>query len=675
MGKIVNGVYIPNESTQVWRQKPIIKKRTWRKPSVNSEEEAGCNSIQKKKYKPDCATDPKEKDRRRQRINEVVREYERMKQKERSKFMRKIHERTAEEWWITSHYYVDFPFIQTNGNGRDTVTGEIKYSKRPIRGSHRQNVQNQITLQNLENIKLNKVPNSRSQLSRMLQIFESKLSFHYDKHQFMMKIEEMDRFMRERGITILNLINDDFFLTFGNDEIENILGDEVYHFLKRNGILTRKLINQYEELFAIDEDENRRMKLKQMWYKSYTSRIEILFAILTIPRENEDVFIYNVENILKMELTMRIYQYIYYSNNYLKDENLVNGKTKEFMIEIVFEYVYYNYLNYYLNFCKFLLGCTDKVINNSKILGKGAIGNIYKTETITGETIIEKRTNDARQERMLFEFFKQICLYEMFGENITEPIQYIFGRNDIYIQMREIEGENVLKYILEDREFIGSTEEDKYEMLKNISIEISTVLMKFQDKIKFIHYDFNPRNIMIKVERKKENRRQIDRIKVIFIDFDKTFFEMENTYIYTFNRFLYKNMFESNNFYRSIDLFRYIAEICNIKNNISTLKSNKYKNLRNNETEGIINNSIGQENLKKIILKFFDIRNENISNKINRIMMKINKIIYFKYWDIYLSSMKGLREEVFREINRELVPPISNLYIDRFIPTLFNEVW
>ena len=317
MGRIVNGVYIPNESTRVWRQKPITEKPTWRKLSVNSEEEAGCNSIQKQKYKPDCATDSVEKDRRRQKINKVVREYERMKQKERSTFLRKIHERTAEEWWITENYYVDFPLIQPNG-----IVGEIKYSKRPIRGSHRQNVQNTITLQNLENIKLNKIPNSRSQLSRMLQIFESKLSFHYDQPTFMMKIGEIDQFMRDRGITILNLINDNLFKNFGNDEMKNILGDdktiprrdgvllsdpsldgskkaEVYHFLKTNGILTQKLINQYEELFAIDEDENRRMKLKQMWYKSYTSRIEILFEILRIPREDEDLFVNEVENILK----------------------------------------------------------------------------------------------------------------------------------------------------------------------------------------------------------------------------------------------------------------------------------------------------------------------------------------------------------------------------------------
>ncbi len=663
-GQFIEGVYIPVGKTLRWRDVPLH----FENPTV-------CNSIQKQKYKPECAKTQEEKNNRRRKINTLVRYYEKMKQRERWQFMRKIHERTAEEWWITEHYYVDNPNILENG----TVLGEIKYSKTPIRGSHRQNVQHFFTSQNLEKIKLNKVPNARSELTRILQIFESKISFHYNDDVFIAKINRIHEFMREKGITKSILINDGLFEFFGNDELENIFGPDIYLFLKENGILTQKLLNQYQELLAINGDKNRRMKLKYMWYKSYQSRIEILFEILRIPMENRDVFIYMVENMLKLELIMRVYQYIYYSNEYLKEENIPPGKTREMMIEIAFEYVYYHNLNFYLDFCRMFLGCIDKEINRNRIgIGKGAIGEIYKIDRLDGQTVIEKKMQNVRTERMLFEFFKQICLYEIFSENITEPIEFIFGYNEIYIQMIEIDGENVLKYILEDKIFITLTNEKKYEILKNISIEISNVLLKFQDKIQFIHYDFNPRNIMIKVEWKEGNRIEIEKIKVIFIDFDKTFFKLRDMYIYTFNRFLYPNIFGSEDFNRSIDLFRYIAEICNLKNNISTLKSNKYKNLRNNNIEKVINNSIGTENLKKIIMKFFNIVNRNrieISIEMIRIMIKLRKKDYSKFWDVFLSSMNTLRKEVFREISIDLVPPKSNLYIDRFIPIQFNKVW
>lgn len=636
-GTFNQGVYIPHRHTG-----PV---RRWR------EDLSGCNSIQKKKYKPECAKTPEEKNLRRERIDTLVREYERMKQRERSKFLRKIHERTTEEWWITSHYYVDRPIIQNQPNGIK-VLGEIRYSKTPIRGSHRQNLQQSFSYQNLRNMKMNKIPNSRSELSRILQIFESKISFHYNQRLFFEKMKRIDEFMKE--ITKSILINDRLFDLLGNDELVNIFGDKIYHFLTENGILTQKLLNQYQELLAINGDENLKIKVKDMWYISYQSRIEILFAILSIPMDHVETFIYNVENMLKLELSMRVYQYIYYSNEYLKEEYIPPpDKTREMMIEIAFEYVYYHYLNFYLDFCKMFLGCVDKPLpENPIIIGKGALGSVIEIEP----GIVEKMLSSDRIERSIFEFFKNICLYEEFSEYIAEPVLFTIGSNLLYIKMKKIDGQTLFDYIVSNKKFINLSNEDKYKIIKEISIKCSNILKKMQDTSDFIHYDFNLRNIIID-----------DNINIYLLDFDKSLFKINNIYIFTFHQMLNINILKDNEFKKSIDLFRYISKFFTLLDDLKSYKEG-YKKKNNEEIKDFINKTITNYVLIMISNIFFGVNDINIGVRIFKITGKYS-------WPTILSIYKKERYKVCKLLNRVLISGNIPLYIRNFIPNYFNMKW
>lgn len=660
---IENGVWRPiegKEFTNVDKAPINTSLRRWRGRDSKRwrneiEEEVGCDSIQKRMYKPDCATNQVEKDRRRKRINEVVREFTRMKYKDRSKFLRKIHERTAEEWWITGHYYIDFPLIQPNGR----VLGDIKFSKEPLRGAHRQDIYKMITLNNINRIKLNKIPNPKSKLDRMFQLMESKILFHYDKRKFIRKINSIDEWLRDKRKEDM-MINDGKFDRLGNEELRDILGIEIYNFLERNDVITEKLKNRYHNVFGSNGDDNLKMKLKKTFMISYTSRIELLFAILAIPRENEDVFIYNVENILKMELTMRIYQYIYYSNHYLQIED---EEIRKKMIEIAFEYVYYHYLNYYLDFCKMFLGCTDKTIINNRIsVGKGAYGNVYEIEEEKG--IIEKKIDNIRIEKTLFEFFKQICLNHEFPQYIPEPILFTMGKNFLYIKMEKIEGETLFSYFLENREFIELPINEKYEKIKNISIIISNLLFEMQQKMNFVHYDCNFRNIMINIHEGK--------IKMYLIDFDKTLLKINGIYIYTFNKYFEINIFTNDLFRNSIDLFRYIGEFFKLEDNIKLFKR-EYKNRNITNIRSYIDRRINNINLLKIAKIFYGIENSNINLTIKNIMKQIGYDYAKNGWPIYLSSKLILRYNTMKVLNTDLIR--SNKYILNFVHSYFIRIW
>jgi hypothetical protein len=508
-----------------------------------------------------------------------------------------------------------------------------------------------------------------NRLDPLFQIFEERISFYYDPNVFMEKIINVYLYFKTNNMRRTRLMSRTVEGRIGNDELQIIFGQELFNKLIECGILTEKLLYKYNEILAID-DTDIYLKEKKMWYSSYSSRINILFAIISeidkmmngnISRNkiirDKDAIQMQIENILKYELTIRIYQYIYYSNVYLKDENIPQGMTKEEMIEIAFEYVYYYHLNYYLDFCKMFLGCIDKPPppKNAKPIGKGALGSVFEIEP----GFVEKTLSSVRIERSIFEFFKNICLYEEFPENIAEPVLFTIGSNLLYIKMKKIDGQTLFDYIVNNKKFINLSNEDKYKIIKEISIKCSNILKRMQDTSDFIHYDFNLRNIIID--------DTDDNINIYLLDFDKSLFKINNIYIFTFHQMLNINILKDNEFKKSIDLFRYISKFFTLLDDLKSYQEG-YKNENNEQIKDFINKTITNYVLIIISNIFFGVNDNNIGVRIFKITGKYS-------WPTILSIYKRERYKVCKLLNRELISRNTPLYITNFIPNYFNKKW
>ncbi len=581
--------------------------------------------------------------------------------------------------------------------------------------------------------------------------FDKKIKFKYDLLNFYencnLMINRIIQLRSNRRFIPLMEIKKDFIntqilkdLREGEKEFRDIFNPKVYSFLVDFGIIDeeheKSILWEYKLQYTHRFRELARTKLKDLTF-FYIDKINFIFNFLFnfFPTLPHNISVLNHTQKQKLEEKIQkfvvnnvlrpcIEKYLFYINYSLK----YYFYQKKNLFEIAYEDFYYFELklniSFLINFMKtdFIFGINNSEVplNKYRFMNKGGFGYIYEILSSGGKRVLKKSIRKPVIERAFFEFFKHCCIIESFKdiglkEKIPEVYSFILGKDEIAIEMEKLNGTTLLKSYyqlvntnnnnLNEKEGIELKNENKLFLerknnyVKNILLKFGNLVKEYQ-KINFVHFDLNPRNIMI------EN----DEIKLV--DFDFSFVQCNNLFIFNFVKEIDvnslfqkdKNIIKLTYFTKSIDLFRltmyffflpnyikkYVEESKHIEDNCFK-PSTKFLESMRIQLYGTDNKDIPSE-----ISQFFDTEKilsfNNIDIEIER-YFKLNSLsssyinpLFFKRDNprTYFPNYFFVREIIFfmianniyknkNKIERTQWIEQNYLWIKKFLPPIFKS--
>lgn len=609
--------------------------------------------------------------------------------------------------WIYEHYYSPYELNLNNPENEYIHNHLLSYTQRQrlrLRGHLFEIIQNIKTLY-FENKKNNSpiIQNINSLFTSV--DIHNKINFNFNFDTFIQKFKTIRYFMKD--------INRKYFLDpeitgnmiNGKKHIENIFDDfekkyplngkykgkKIFYFLIQNNILDEI----FNETYYLQYTHRYRVAATYGLIELiniYKARIYFLYKLIRI----QDLTKQKLTELIINELILPcIEKYLFYINFGM----INNFRNKEAIFETCFEDFYYYHLKLNLHFIVNFLNCENKNFrNNYKKINEGVYGDIYniierKNNSFFTNKILKKSKKPVL-ERAFFEFFKQCCIVQEFDignnsllKNIVPKIyEMSFGQNEVYIKMEKIEGDTLLKEYYNDinlhNKNLANLNTYKEKKIINLLLKLSNIIKECQIK-KFIHNDFNLRNIMINSE---------NQIKLI--DFDFSIIFTHNLYLFNYVKKIdFKNIFEYNdgsielsNFSKSIDLFRCTMYIFFLGNYI-----NSYITKYNTKTNPELSEQLNKYNLSSSFSdslrnKLYGTTNNIIPENIKSFFEGEKNPIRYKKEDprAYFSNFLFVRNHIFKEFANMLYPEQELIrnewilqnqdWIENFIPENFIEI-
>ncbi len=677
-----------------------------------------CDTPEKKRLHPLCIhnDDPdkqNKKNSRQKKIRNFFNEYQRnvgvpvpLKNRETKKynpgykeyrnkylsFVEKIRENKNKKW-IYEHFYLPSELNEKNIKNQYIHSHLLSYTQKQrlrLRG-HLSDIIKNIKIAYFENKKKNS-----SIIQNINLLFTSinihyKIKFNFNFNNFLRKLTIINNFLKK--IKIVYFLNED--LTYEMIKGEKTLNKIFEEYGKKNpstfykwNIIFDFLINNkiFNELFI----ETYYLQFTHRYRKAaiyalielvniYKSRINFIYEILRINDLTEEKL---TEVIINRLILPCIEKYLFYINYGM----INNFENKEAIFETCFEDFYYYQLKQNLHFIVDFLDC-DELNFPVTPINSGATSNIFNY----GHNKIIKKVNDNTYEKIFFEFFKQCCVNQKLASYSVENYEIKIGKNICGIIMNKIDGMTLMhyyKYWVEQNIVDENFEEKKNILIYNILNSIGNILNNCQIH-NFVHRDFNPRNIMVKID---ENNNII---QYVLIDFDYSIISFENIFIINYRRhFNFDNIFEIFNnengskqivltdFAKSIDLFRlliyfftvgpYTQEFLEIRNeNVKLYDINK----KSEFFDLLYKNLYGININKKNIINFFNEKNLEYFEKYFE--TEKNPIKKFsQYRALTFSGEFFVRKYIFEKFmsNKILSNPFYLYWIKPFIPQNFLEI-
>jgi hypothetical protein len=599
-------------------EKGLEKKSSFHKP-------IDCNKEESRRLRPECTNNPNEKKRRQVKINKVMGNFARevgsemnpiLQNKKHIYFVRRLHkDSNQDKRWIYEHYLHNAIYDPINRKKMPIVLSTSKYINNPLKltKTWRQtahirartgngdigDVYQQIEAEYKRNDHQNPILNNINQLFLDIQIV-SKTEFNYDFDTFFRKLMIMKMFLERNRLTINNFYNETIrFNIIQNEkkfhEIFSKPKRAVFQFLKDNHILTEQMFKLYYAHFT--HKLRNITKITMIDFADlYENIIKTIFNLLiTVLPNSPSLFDFIQNDIQRIGLPNSerknkykkmineyftekiilpcIRKYLFFINCTLKN----HFDQKEYIFEACYEDFYYVQLYHNLHFIQSFLGCLDlSIYDNMEQIGFGAQADTFRlfkrqrinsanTRIPTGNII--KITKKPVLEKIYFEFFKQLCLYQSLigllpgSSLIPYSEKFILGKKNIYIEMNEIYGSHILQYYIDfvdhyypnpdtqnrDPKSIEDQTLNNIEKKRRINqrvLNILKIIAKIIEKCQyrnFVHFDLNLKNIMVTYDKSIkygengfiENELNINQIRLI--DFDFSLIYYNNLYIFNYS--------------------------------------------------------------------------------------------------------------------------------------------
>jgi hypothetical protein len=671
------------------------------------------NILQKRKLSPEFAIDQKNKEERESRIKRFYRIFNEQVKQGKDKINKNNFKNYQERYvnyvrearkdpntrWIYESYNYDInrntkeikPYYISPNLKRHKTQRQKIYIK-ALKARELKIIKEKYDSKNNSNLGLFRKINELFELIEL----EKKIKFEYNFELFVEKCKIIKNFIEEKGIE--QFIGDEILenIIIGEKDFDNIFDPEIFNFLITHGIINDLLIFEYKMQFTHRFRDLAQLRLKELalFYKQKFNFIyELLFNsdFLINPDENK-LNIYIINNNIKP----CIEKYLFFINYTLNKFFTIKNN----LFEIAFEDFYYYELKHNLYFIKFFLDCkNDNSLNGLTLLGEGGFGKVYRVD----ENTILKITNNPVLERNFFEFFKQLCLTKVFREKevlIPDIYEFKLGEDQIYLKI-ENAGITLLEYITLKFNKLNKSnhnfETDKVKIIINILKSIGKTIKKCQEN-KFLHNDFNPRNIMIKNFGNLNNSN----LKFYLIDFDFSIIFIKDLYIFNFNKQIdlentfsqilngKKKIITYYPFAKSVDLFRFMMYIFILPNYMKKYVKNKSVNNCPNNLTKFNQTDESKYSLSPIFLNNIRILLYGTNNE----LIPMNTAIHYenpnnkrikKYFDTRLISFANillLRSYIFNkfantEFKQEWIRDRwilkNHLWIQSFMPEFFIE--
>lgn len=388
----------------------------------------------------------------------------------------------------------------------------------------------------------------------------SKIRFHFDFSQFQQKLLQM-----KNEISIYQIQKEDFFqqnileqFLLGQNDLSDIFPPQLYSFLIKYQIISQEFIDSYYSRYTNRNRNVANYRLREL-FQIFTLWIDFIFNLLqdsNFSFLNSNKFTANELNILFVDkfLTSSIEKYLFFINYGMHKYYNIRSK----IFDICFTDFYYVQLKINLHLLKSFFPCQNLDIQSTPT-ETGGFGEIYN---ISNQII--KKTKKPIYERAFFEFFKHSCVYHIFNSHdglrntVPNVFELVFGENEIYLFMEKIEGTHLLSYYSNIVQSNHLSLEQRDAFAKDLLLNVASFVEKFQ-QIRFLHFDLNPRNILIV-------QNTPSTIEFKFIDFDFSVIQFEGIYLFNLSAYFdpyhifMKNRYQQiqlSPFAKSIDLFRF----------------------------------------------------------------------------------------------------------------------